>query len=288
MVYAEGEIVDGMGGDDSVGGDRVAAALRRLRADDEVKAVVLRVNSPGGSAFASEIIHRELDLLRKKKIPVVVSMGDLAASGGYYISSPGTTVLADPMTITGSIGVFGLHFNYGELATKLSLGTDGVKTSTYADLMQPHRPATPDELAIIQRSVDEVYEQFLGVVAQGRKMEHDAVHAIAQGRVWSGSRARKIGLVDRFGGLRDAIAEAARLAGLERHALRQVPGLHEDRRSLAEIILSDDEENPVFAKARREPLVSLLRDQLRSLESLRNLNDRRGIYLIAPVRVDVR
>ena len=246
------------------------------------------MNSPGGSAFASEIIHRELELLRKQGIPVVVSMGDLAASGGYYISSPGTTVMADPMTITGSIGVFGLHFNYGELATKLSVGTDGVKTTAHADLLQPHRPATPEELAIVQASVDEVYEQFLGVVSRGRKMERDAVHAIAQGRVWTGARARKIGLVDKFGGLRDAIAEAARQAKLTSHSLRQFPGLHEDRRSLAEMLLSDDEEAPLFAKSPRDPVVSLLREQVRELGALRNLNDRRGIYLLAPVRVEAR
>lgn len=288
VVYAEGEIVDGMGDRDSVGGDRLARTLRQLRSQDEVKAVVLRVNSPGGSAFASEIIHRELDLLRKKGIPVVVSMGDLAASGGYYISAPGTTVLADPMTITGSIGVFGLHFNYGELASKLSIGTDGVKTSAHADLLEPHRPATPEEMAIVQSSVDQIYEQFLAVVARGRKMERDGVHAVAQGRVWTGARARRAGLVDRFGGLRDAIAEAAKLADLPSHKLRQFPGLHEDRRSLAEIILSDEEDAPLFARAGRDPAVALLREQLRSLESLRKLNDRRGIYLLSPVRVEAR
>lgn len=288
VVYAEGEIVDGMGGAGSVGGDRVAATLRKLRSDDEVKAVVLRVNSPGGSAFASEIMHRELELLRKKGVPVVVSMGDLAASGGYYIASPGTTVIADPLTITGSIGVFGLHFNYGELATKLSLGTDGVKTAAHADLLQLHRPATPEELAIVQSSVDEVYEQFLGVVARGRKMPRDTVHAVAQGRVWSGSRAREVGLVDRFGGLRDAIAEAARQAKLETHALRQFPGLHEDTRSFAELVLSDGEDSPLFAKTPRDPAMSLIRAQFESLAALRNLNDRRGIYLLAPVRVESR
>lgn len=288
VVYAEGEIVDGMGGDGSVGGDRVAATLRQLRSDEEVKAVVLRINSPGGSAFASEIMHRELELLRKNGVPVVVSMGNLAASGGYYIASPGTTVMADPLTITGSIGVFGLHFNYGDLAAKLSIGTDGVKTAAYADLLQLHRPATPDELAIVQTSVDEIYEQFLGVVARGRKMERDSVHAIAQGRVWSGVRARKIGLVDSFGGLRDAIAEAARQAKLETHTLRQFPGLHEDKRSFAELVLSDDEESPLFSKTHRDPAMTLIRTQLESLASLRHLNDRRGIYLLAPIRIESR
>jgi protease-4 len=288
VVYAEGDIVDGMGSPTSVGGDRVAATLRHLRNDEKVKAVVLRVNSPGGSAFASEIIHRELELLRKKGVPIIVSMGDLAASGGYYIAAPGTTVIADPMTITGSIGVFGLHFNYGELAAKLSLATDGVKTATHADLLSVHRPATVDELTIVQESVDRIYEQFLGVVGSGRKMKRDDVHEIAQGRVWSGSRARKLGLVDSFGGLRDAIAEASKQANLKEPGIVQFPGLHEDRRSLAEMVLSDDEESPLFTRTATDPVMQLIRSQWQQAEAMRNLNDRRGIYLLAPLRIDDR
>ena len=288
VVYAEGEIVDGMGSPTSVGGDRVAATLRHLRNDEKIKAIVLRVNSPGGSAFASEIIHRELELLRKKGVPIIVSMGDLAASGGYYIAAPGSTVIADPMTITGSIGVFGLHFNYGELAAKLSLATDGVKTSTHADLLAVHRPATVEELAIVQESVDRIYEEFLGVVGNGRKMKRDDVHEIAQGRVWSGARGRKIGLVDSFGGLRDAIAEASKQANLKEPGIVQFPGLHEDRRSLAEMVLSDDEESPLFARSAKDPLVQLIRTQWHEAKAMRNLNDRRGIYLLAPLRIDDR
>lgn len=289
VVYAEGDIVDGLGGAGSVGGDRLAGVIRRLRHDDDVKAVVLRVNSPGGSAYASEIMHRELELLRKKGVPLVVSLGDTAASGGYYIAAPGTTIVADPLTITGSIGVFGLHFNYGELAGKFALGTDGVKTAPYADLLEMHRPATPQELAIVQASVDGVYETFLGVVARGRKLARDDVHEVAQGRVWSGARARQLKLVDRMGGLRDAIAAAAEAAGKDKRLeLVQAPSLGENRRTLLEALMEEGEPAPLFAGTAGDPVLREMRAKWRSLKSLRHLNDRRGIYLIGPVGVEAR
>jgi protease-4 len=288
VVYAEGEIVDGLGGPDSVGGDRIASIIRRLRNDDDVKAVVLRVNSPGGSAYASEVMHRELELLRDKGIPLIVSMGDTAASGGYYIAAPGTTIMADPLSITGSIGVFGLHFNYGELAGRFALGTDGVKTAPYADLLEMHRPATEQELAIVQSSVDTIYENFLGVVARGRTLERDAVHEVAQGRVWSGARARQLKLVDQLGGLRDAIALAREKAGDNQLKMVQVPSLGENRRSLLEAVLEESEPAPVFASATGDPVIRELRAKWRSLRSIRSLNDRRGIYLIGPVGVEAR
>jgi len=284
LVYAEGEIVDGMGGPGMIGGDRLAGTLRRLRQDDDVKAVVLRIDSPGGSAFASEVIHRELELLARKGVVLVASMGDTAASGGYYIAAPARAILADPLTLTGSIGVFGLHFNYGALAARFSVGTDGVKTAPFADLLENHRPATEAEMAVVQSSVDAVYETFLGVVARGRKVPRDAVHAVAQGRVWTGTQARKARLVDRLGGLRDAIALAAEEAGLgEGYRLTESPALGEARAGLAEMLLGDDEPAPVFAGAAQDPALRLLRDQWKVVEGLRRLNDRRGIYLLAPV-----
>ncbi len=284
VVYAEGEIVDGMGGPGMIGGDRLAAGLRRLRQDDAVKAVVLRIDSPGGSAFASELIHRELELLARKGVVLVASMGDTAASGGYYIAAPARTILADPLTITGSIGVFGLHFNYGGLAGRFAVGTDGVKTAPFADLLGNHRPATEPEMAVVQSSVDAVYETFLGVVSRGRKVTRDEAHAVAQGRVWTGTQARKAKLVDRFGGLRDAIALAAEQAGLKSgHRLTETPALGEAKAGLAEMLLGDDEPAPVFASAAKDPALELLRSQWKALEGLRRLNDRRGIYLLAPV-----
>jgi protease-4 len=291
VVYAEGEIVDGWGSPADVGGDRLAHELRQLRGDDRVKAVVLRVNSPGGSAFASDIIAREVTLLVKKKIPVIVSMGDLAASGGYYISAQGTVIMADPATITGSIGVFGLHFNYEELAKKIHLATDGIKTARYADLFEMHRAATPEEMAVVQATVDNVYEDFLKIVSLGRKMERDAVHEIAQGRVWLGSAAQGIGLVDRFGGLRDAIALAKEQAGLNQYELVQVPALNSGRENLLQKILSDnDNENPVFARisADKDPAITFLRANAEMLRGLRTLNDPKGVYLTCPTRINLR
>ena len=290
VVYAEGEIVDGWGSPTDVGGDRLAHELRRLRNDPDLKAVVLRVNSPGGSAFASDIIAREVDLLNQK-VPVIISMGDLAASGGYYISAKGKTIMADPATITGSIGVFGLHFNYEELAKKVHLGTDGVKTARYADLLEMHRAATPEEMAVVQAEVDNVYEAFLKIVATGRKMERDQVHEIAQGRVWLGSAAKSIGLVDRFGGLRDAIALAKEAAGLKQYELVQVPALHSGAESIFEKVFSqNDNDTPLFARIenQRDPAIAFIKANAAMLRGLRTLNDPKGVYLSCPVRVPVR
>ena len=290
VVYAEGEIVDGWGGPDEVGGDRLAFELRRLRADARVKAVVLRVNSPGGSAFASDLIAREVALLRKKGLPVVVSMGDLAASGGYYIAARGSVIMADPATITGSIGVFGLQFNYEELAKKFHLGHDGVKTNRYADLGQSHRAAAADELALIQTMVDGVYEDFLKIVAEGRKLERDGVHEVAQGRVWLGTDARERKLVDKFGGLRDAIALAKSLAELKEAQLVQVPALHEGEESLLQQLLTDDrEDHPLFTRAApRDPALLFLRTHAETLRAIRTLNDPKGVYLTCPLRLERR
>jgi protease-4 len=290
VVYAEGEIVDGWGAPDEVGGDRLAFELRRLRGDERVKAVVLRVNSPGGSAFASDLVAREVALLRKKGLPVVVSMGDVAASGGYYIAARGTVIMADPATITGSIGVFGLQFNYEELARKFHLAHDGVKTNRFADLGQSHRAATPEELALIQGMVDEVYEDFLKVVAEGRKLQRDAVHEIAQGRVWLGASARERELVDKFGGLRDAIALAKSLAELKEAELVQVPALHEGRESLLQQMLADGhEEHPLFTRsAPRDPALLFLRSHAETLRAIRALNDPQGLYLTCPFRLERR
>ena len=290
IVYAEGEIVEGWGGANDIGGDRLARDLRELRADPLVRAVVLRVNSPGGSAFASDVIAREVGLLRKKGIPVVVSMGDLAASGGYYIAARGSVIMADQATITGSIGVFGLHFNYQELAKKVNLGTDGVKTSRYADLLAMDHAASPEEMALIQASVDGVYEDFLKVVGEGRKMERDSVHEIAQGRVWLGLNAREKGLVDKFGGLRDAIQEAKQLAKIKDAELIQVPALHSGRVNVVEKLLSEDgNESPLFARMQaKDPALLFLKSHAEILKSVRALNDPRGIYLSCPVRAPGR
>ena len=223
VVYAEGVIVDGEGGEGEIGGKRFARELRRLRQDPKVSAIVLRVNSPGGSASASEHILREVRLARETK-PVVVSMGGYAASGGYWISSFGDHVFAEPTTITGSIGVFGLIFNAAELTQKLGVSFDVVKTGRYADMLSISRAKTEDELALIQRDVDHIYRDFLSRVAEGRKLDPALVAELAQGRVWIGSDALTRGLVDEMGGLEDAIRYAAKKAGVdENYTVRERP-----------------------------------------------------------------
>lgn len=212
VVYAEGEIVDG-DTEDGVGGDTVARALRRARLDEEVDAVVLRVNSPGGSASASETILREVRLTRASK-PVVVSMGDLAASGGYWISCLANEIWARPGTITGSIGVFGMFPHAGGLLAEAGVSPQTVKTGEFADMDTLWRPKTEAELARVQEEVDGIYEAFLDRVVEGRGLEREAVHEIAQGRVWSGRAGLELGLVDRLGGLHEAVASAAQRAGL--------------------------------------------------------------------------
>ena len=219
IVYAEGQIVDGEGTEDLIYGTTLSKTLASVRKDDSVKSVVLRVNSPGGSALASDVIWREVELLKAAK-PVIVSMGAYAASGGYYISAPADAIIADRLTLTGSIGVFGLMMN-GEdmLRRKLGITTDGVKTNPSADFGASLfgiglRKNTALERSMLLRSVDKVYESFTSKVAAGRNLALSRVLEIAEGRVWSGTEAVKIGLADGNGGLREAIALAADKAGI--------------------------------------------------------------------------
>ncbi len=226
VVYAVGEITSGEGSDDVIGSERISRELRKLRRDDKVKAVVFRINSPGGSALASDVIWREVDLLRREK-PVIVSMGDVAASGGYYIAAAADSIFAQPNTITGSIGVFGIIPNMqGLYNDKLGITFDGVKTGKYADaLSNLARPLTADERNIIQLEVNRVYDTFLQRVADGRKLTAAQVDSIGQGRVWSGQQALENGLVDRLGSIDDAIAAAAQKAGLERYRVVTYPAI---------------------------------------------------------------
>lgn len=225
VLYAAGEIVDGEGtGPGQIGGDKFSRELRKLREDDAVKAVVLRVNSPGGSALASDIIWREVILTKKVK-PVIVSMGDLAASGGYYISAAADSIFAEPTTITGSIGVFGVIPNFQNLMNnKIGVHYDGVKTGKFADLMTSFdRPLTAEERDIIQREVDKVYGTFIKVVADGRKLSIADVDSIGQGRVWTGAQGVNNKLVDRLGNLDAAIQAAAKKANLSKYKVSQYP-----------------------------------------------------------------
>lgn len=224
VLFAEGEISDGKSENSyQIASETFVAQIRRIRNNDNVKAVVLRVNSPGGSARASEVILRELQLLQEKK-KLVVSMGDLAASGGYYISATADSIFALPTTLTGSIGVFGMMFNASELLTqKLGVTFDEVKNAPFADFPSIAKPFTDAERARMQRGVDAIYALFKSRVAAGRKLSPEQVDSIAQGRVWLGRDALAVGLVDRIGGLDDAIRSAAKLAGLSDYSISTYP-----------------------------------------------------------------
>lgn len=204
VIIAEGEIVDGSA-DGVISSEKFAEEIREARKDEDIKAIVLRVNSPGGSILASEVIWREMTEAKAAK-PVIVSMGEVAASGGYYISAPADVIVAQPNTITGSIGIFGLWFNVQELINdKLGVTTDVVATGELSDFMNPSRPLTEVERSIIQRQIEDGYETFISRVADGRGMDPEAVKEVASGRVWTGNQALERGLVDELGGLDKAI-----------------------------------------------------------------------------------
>jgi protease-4 len=223
VIYASGTIVMGKGNENNIGGNAFGDLIRKERKDSTVKAIVLRVNSPGGNAIASDIMWKELELASKVK-PVVVSMGNYAASGGYYISAPGTKIFASPNTITGSIGVFGLVPNAGKLMNqKLGISTETINTNKNSDFPSVYRPMTIYEKEVMQLSIEKVYSDFISKVSSGRKMSVAAVDSIGQGRVWSGTDAMKIGLVDETGGLKASVEEAARLAGIDTYSIRELP-----------------------------------------------------------------
>jgi protease IV len=241
IIYAEGNIVDGMGSSDNIGGDNYRNIIRKARLDNAVKAIVLRVNSGGGSALASENIWRELQMAKKDGKPVVVSFGDVAASGGYYIACGADSIFASPNTITGSIGVFGIIPNMqGFFKNKLGITFDGVKTSPYADAGGIHRPLTKAEQELIQKSVEKTYLLFKQRVATGRNKDLNYIDSIAQGRVWSGSDAIANGLVDKVGNLYDAVACASRIARISDYGIREYP----ETRSLIDEILGRNKTEP--------------------------------------------
>lgn len=242
VIYASGSIEGGEGDDQTIGSDRISKAIRKARLDENVKAIVLRVNSPGGSALASDVIWREVVLAKAVK-PVVASMGDVAASGGYYISCAADTIVAQPNTITGSIGVFGLLMNLKNLMNnKLGVTVDTVKTNHYADLGSAFRPLTQAERDIIQNSVNEIYGSFISKVAEGRGMKVADVDSIGQGRVWSGYDAKGLGLVDVLGGMEDAIEIAAKMAKLDNYRVAEYPEQKEPFKAFMEELQGQGED----------------------------------------------
>lgn len=214
IIVAQGAITDGQQPPGTVGGDSTAALLREAREDDAIKAVVLRVDSPGGGVYPSEQIRREVVLLQAAGKPVVASMANVAASGGYWISMDADAIYADPSTITGSIGIFGLFMNGPRALEKIGVRTDGVGTTPLAGAFDPTRALQPEVGELIQTFIDRGYQQFIGKVASAREVEVSAIDAVARGRVWSGAQAKERGLVDELGGLGEAIAKAGELAKL--------------------------------------------------------------------------
>jgi len=284
IIYAEGSIVDGEGVGDQIGGDSLAKKLRKLRMDNEVKAVVLRVNSPGGSATASEIIGREVELLQAQK-PVIVSMGNFAASGGYWISMAASQILAEANTITGSIGVFGVLFNIQDIANENGVTWDVVKTGRYANINTVSRPKTPEELARIQKVVDAIYERFLTKVSESRDLPKSKVVEIAQGRVWSGVQAEKIGLVDQIGGIQDAIAAAAEQAKLEDDwKLEEYPEGETFEQQILETFIGGESTQ---ASSTLDPITLEFLKLREELAQLKALNDPRGIYTRLPFNLQI-
>lgn len=224
VVYAEGDIMYGKPSPETITSDEYLSILRSIRQDKSIKAVVLRVNSPGGSSLASEIIWREIEMIKKEGKKVIVSMGNVAASGGYYIACNADRIFVQPNTITGSIGVFSVVPDFSSfMKNKLGITFDGVSTSKYADLPSVTRAMTEEEKKIIQQEVDKIYHTFKTRVAEGRKLSLTYVDSIGQGRVWTGKRAIDLKLADEIGGLNDAIAEAVKMTGIKEYRVRAYP-----------------------------------------------------------------
>jgi protease-4 len=289
VIVAKGEILDGSQPAGEIGGDSTARLIRKAREDDSVKAVVLRVDSPGGSAFASEIIRRECELTRGAGKPLVVSMGSVAASGGYWISTASDEIWAAPETITGSIGIFGIFPTVDKpLAKYLGIHTDGVGTTRFSDAIRPDRPLDPAVAQMFQEFIDHGYDEFLARVAQARHMTKAQVDKIARGRVWSGEDAKGLGLVDQLGGLDQAVESAARRAKLAKgYRVYYVEKEKTVRERLAGMLASaaaslvrdaGQSAAPLSAPAQALSLTGRLQALQREAERLAAWNDPRGAY----------
>jgi protease-4 len=283
VVYAQGEITGGEGGINNIGEIAMRKALKAAADDKNVKAIVLRVDSPGGSALASELIWRDIELAKKKK-PVVVSMGNLAASGGYYISCNANRIFTEPTTITGSIGVFGVLPNFTQLSKNIGIHTEQVNTHKHASGYSLFTPLEDDTREVIQQSVEGVYDTFITRVANGRKLTKEQVDAIGQGRVWSGTDAVKIGLADELGGLDDAIAYAAKLGKTTSYTTQNYP---EYERNLEDLFGSLT--GMPFAKTKEEFIAEEIGEEnYRVIERIRRVSKLRGTQVILPYEITIR
>lgn len=273
VIYATGNIVGGDGNDNSIGSEGMSKAIRKAREDEQVKAIVLRVNSPGGSALASDVIWREVDLASKVK-PVVASFGDVAASGGYYISCAATKILAEPTTITGSIGVFGLIPNMkGLFNNKLGITFDNAKTNLNSDYIPVTQPLSSYQSGVLQKEIEQIYSTFISHVAEGRHLKKEAVDSIGQGRVWGAKDARKIGLIDDFGGIDKAIETAAALAKTKDYSILSLP---EQKDFIGQIF------DELFGNTKTTILEKELGDDYKYYQYLKQVKEMKGIQARLP------
>ena len=280
IVYAQGEIGSGEGDVNEIGEGSMRRSLQEARKDDDIKAIVLRINSPGGSALTSDLIWREIELTKRVK-PVVVSMGNYAASGGYYIACNANTIFAEKNTITGSIGVFGTLPNFSVAANRYGINTEQVRTHENASNYSPFVPMDEKFKAITLEGVENIYATFIGHVAEGRKMTTAKVDAIGQGRVWTGSEAVKIGLVDKIGGLREAIAEAAKLAKIKSYSTVNYP---EYEKNFEDIFA-----NFPFAKSKMAFIKEEIGEEnYQLLQEIKRIKQRKGIQAIMPFEISIQ
>lgn len=279
IIYAQGEILSGEGDVNTIGEGSMRRSLQEARNDKNVKAIVLRIDSPGGNALTSDLIWREIELTKKEK-PVVVSMGNYAASGGYYIACNANTIFAQENTITGSIGVFGILPNFSQLTKKVGINIEQVKTHSNANDYSPFVPMEDNFKAVTLEGIEHVYKTFVSHVSQGRKMNFAAVDSIAQGRVWSGSEALKIGLVDKIGGLNAAIVEAARLGKTQNYSTQNYP---EYEKSIDDVLSKFP-----FGSSK----ASIIKEEIGNenyqlLQQIKKVQSRRGIQALLPFEIAI-
>ena len=280
VIYATGEINGGEGSPESIGSEGLSKTIREAREDKNVKAIVLRVNSPGGSALASETILREMDLAKEAK-PVIVSMGDVAASGGYYIACQADTIVANPTTITGSIGVFGVLMNAKEMMNnKLGITIDTVKTNKHADIGTIFRPLTRIERQIIQNSVENVYNTFISRVSLGRNLSKEYIDSVGQGRVWTGRDALELGLVDVLGGLETAIEISSNMADLQDYRIVNLPKQKDPIEVLLQDLMGEEIRSSIVKKE--------LGDFYDTYMELKNINSMDQIQMRMPQTFEIR
>ena len=277
VIYASGSI-DASVSDDGIKSEELSKAIREARRDSSIKAIVLRINSPGGSAYGSEVIWREVKLAAETK-PVIASMGDLAASGGYYIACAADTILADRTTITGSIGIFGMIPNVQKLMTdKLGITQDVVTTNEHSDMISLTRPMSAFERDLMQQTIEDGYDTFISRVAEGRKMEKTAVDAIGQGRVWAATNAKEIKLIDTYGGLTDAINLAKKMANLDNYRIVNLPKLKDPFEELLK---------GFSGSARASFMKDEMGENFKYYEQLRSIISQKGVLARMPYDIEI-